>query len=168
MFPNFANMAVMLDKSTGAMKQATAFPVPDDPICNISKYYEWVTERDGRTFICAWFNAIIYEFDLLKPDTVIPHRFTVSEQDYQRYLCGSVNVNYPDTTPLIDFILHDPFTGGNPATFFAKILPFGGGFSQAQQTVYAKENSNLNGTSGKVVFSTCKEILQKKWNMGGK
>jgi len=162
MLPLYANMAIRLNKSSGKMSREAAIPVPRDDKCNIYKYDFNYQTRDGKFFIFARFNSTVYELDTKTPDTVIPHKFTISDEDYDKYMQSVINSGSMQDLHYYSYILSDYFINGNPAELLAKLLPVMDESKQKQRAAFAKEIVNSDGTSGKSIFDMCRELVSEK------
>ena len=157
MLPNYANMAVILDKATGTMKKAEFIPVPDDAECKLFKYDYVQIKRGEKYYFFARYNGMCYEYDLTMPDRVTPHRFVIADNDFKRYLRNSLSTVGVDSPTWGSFVLYDAFVNGDPARFFSTFLPLENDVMKKQHLAFTQEVAAADGSSGYNVFEMCKK-----------
>jgi hypothetical protein len=157
MLPSYANMAVILDKSTGTMRKAEFIPVPEDAQCKVHKYDAWRRYKERKHYILARFNGMVYEYNLDDPDRVTPQRFFIEDKDFQEYLRLSYNAFDMDDLKWNSFLFSDTYVNGDPARFFSTFLPIRDDMMKKQHSAFTQEIAAANGTSGQNVFEMCKK-----------
>ena len=156
MLPVYANMAVKLEKATGDMKHAKAFPVLEDAANKVFKYDSYCRQRGEKLFVCARWNSTVYEFDPENLEDVTPHRFTISDKDYDKCMKNATAGAAAIELPWSRYVLNDAMSFGSPAEFISKLLPINNEVMQKQREAYATEAENADGTAGRKILEMCK------------
>jgi hypothetical protein len=159
MLPAHSNMAVMLNKSTGEMTHADAFPIPGNKEYKHFKYCGVRKEFNGKYYIIARFNSTVYEFDPKHPNNVIPYRFIISENDYKEYLQNAITTSSFDVSTQRGFIIYDSFISGSPANYLRHLLPTYDDVQKQQREFFIKESNNVNTSSGESIWYKCKSSV---------
>jgi len=156
MLPYYANMAVKLKKATGKMVHAEEFPIPVDTACKIFKYDAYYKIREKKVYVCARWNSTVYGFNPENLESVTPHRFTISDKDYDKYMKNARTSAETDSIIWQGYLLSDAIVSGNPAEFLSKLLPESDDVMQKQREAYATEAENSDGTAGRKILEMCK------------
>jgi hypothetical protein len=161
MLPRLANMAVLLDKASGAMCRAESFPVHGDAACEILNYATSYSANGNRRFVFLRFRDTIYEFDIDAPNEVTPHRVTVSESDYWMYIRDAISIAAAEKKTCEAFLLSDEYVSTNAAAFFSKYIPVNLEVARIQREKYKQRYSIAGISSGKAILAMCKSIHAK-------